>query len=61
MAYAFCIAKAYADDVIGRGLHVDEFAGRLSYNFNLFGNLFDNIQIGHEDLRFVVRLPVRIG
>ena len=34
MAYAFCIAKAYADDVIKRGLHVDEFAGRLSYNFN---------------------------
>jgi len=43
MAYAFCIAKAYADDVIGRGLHVDEFAGRLSYNFNLFGNLFEQV------------------
>jgi methylmalonyl-CoA mutase N-terminal domain/subunit len=43
MAYAFCIAKAYADDVIGRGLAVDEFAGRLSYNFNLFGNLFEQV------------------
>jgi len=41
MAYAFCIAKAYADDVIKRGLNVDEFAGRLSYNFNIFGNLFE--------------------
>ncbi|MAF48256.1 MAG: methylmalonyl-CoA mutase family protein [Rhodospirillales bacterium] len=43
MAYAFCIAKAYADDVIGRGLNVDEFAGRLSYNFNLFGNIFEQV------------------
>ncbi|MCZ7655659.1 MAG: acyl-CoA mutase large subunit family protein [Rhodocyclaceae bacterium] len=43
MAYAFCIAKAYADDVIKRGLHVDEFAGRLSYNFNIFGNLFEQV------------------
>ncbi len=43
MAYAFCIAKAYADDVIRRGLHVDEFAGRLSYNFNIFGNLFEQV------------------
>ena len=43
MAYAFCIAKAYADDVIARGLPVDEFAGRLSYNFNIFGNLFEQV------------------
>ena len=43
MAYAFCIARAYADDVIRRGLDVDEFAGRLSYNFNIFGNLFEQV------------------
>jgi methylmalonyl-CoA mutase N-terminal domain/subunit len=43
MAYAFCIARAYADEVIARGLAVDEFAGRLSYNFNLFGNLFEQV------------------
>jgi methylmalonyl-CoA mutase, N-terminal domain len=43
MAYAFCIAKAYADDVIKRGLRVDEFAGRLSYNFNIFGNIFEQV------------------
>jgi methylmalonyl-CoA mutase N-terminal domain/subunit len=43
MAYAFCIAKAYADDVIRRGLSVDEFAGRLSFNFNCFGNLFEQV------------------
>jgi methylmalonyl-CoA mutase N-terminal domain/subunit len=43
MAYAFCIAKAYADEVIARGLPVDEFAGRLSYNFNIFGNIFEQV------------------
>ncbi|OIR00401.1 methylmalonyl-CoA mutase [mine drainage metagenome] len=43
MAYAFCIAKAYADEVIKRGLPVDEFAGRLSYNFNIFGNIFEQV------------------
>ena len=43
MAYAFCIAKAYADEVLKRGLHIDEFAGRLSYNFNIFGNIFEQV------------------
>lgn len=43
MAYAFCIAKAYADEVIKRGLKVDEFANRLSYNFNIFGNIFEQV------------------
>jgi methylmalonyl-CoA mutase N-terminal domain/subunit len=43
MALAFCIARAYADEVIRRGVPVDEFAGRLSYNFNIFGNLFEQV------------------
>jgi methylmalonyl-CoA mutase, N-terminal domain len=43
MAWAFCIARAYADEVIKRGLPVDEFAGRLSYNFNIFGNIFEQV------------------
>ncbi len=43
MAWAFCIARAYADEVIRRGVPVDDFAGRLSYNFNIFGNLFEQI------------------
>ena len=43
IAYAFCIAKAYADEAIRRGLAVDEFAGRLSYNFNIFGNIFEQV------------------
>ncbi|HEX8012045.1 MAG TPA: methylmalonyl-CoA mutase family protein [Casimicrobiaceae bacterium] len=43
IAYAFAIACAYADEAIRRGLAVDEFAGRLSYNFNIFGNLFEQV------------------
>ncbi len=43
IAYAFCIARAYADEAIKRGLGVDEFAGRLSYNFNIFGNIFEQV------------------
>lgn len=43
MAWAFCIACAYADEVLRRGLPIDEFAGRLSFNFNIFGNLFEQV------------------
>jgi len=43
MAFAFCIARAYADEVIKRGLSIDEFAGRLSFNFNIYGNLFEQV------------------
>jgi methylmalonyl-CoA mutase N-terminal domain/subunit len=43
MAYAFCIARAYADEVLQRGLDIDEFAGRLSFNFNIYGNIFEQV------------------
>ncbi len=43
MAYAFCIAKAYIDTALARGLGIDEFASRLSFNFNIFGNIFEQV------------------
>jgi methylmalonyl-CoA mutase N-terminal domain/subunit len=43
MAYAFCIAKAYIDHTLERGVSIDEFAGRLSFNFDIFGNFFEQI------------------
>jgi methylmalonyl-CoA mutase N-terminal domain/subunit len=43
MAYAFCIAKAYIDHVLDRGIDIDEFASRLSFNFDIHGNLFEQI------------------
>ncbi|RJP36253.1 MAG: methylmalonyl-CoA mutase [Phycisphaerales bacterium] len=43
MAYAFCIARAYIDHVLQRGLGIDEFASRLSFNFDIHGNLFEQV------------------
>ncbi len=43
MAYGFCIAKVYIDETLKRGLDIDDFAGRLSFNFNIFGNLFEQV------------------
>ena len=43
MAYAFCIAKAYIDETLKRGLTIDEFASRLSFNFDIYGNFFEQI------------------
>jgi methylmalonyl-CoA mutase N-terminal domain/subunit len=43
IAYAFCIARAYIQLGLARGLAVDEFAGRLSFNFDIFGNLFEQV------------------
>jgi len=43
MAYAFCIAKAYTDGALSRGISIDDFASRLSFNFDIYGNLFEQI------------------
>lgn len=43
IAYAFCIARAYIQVGLERGLDVDDFAGRLSFNFDIFGNFFEQI------------------
>jgi methylmalonyl-CoA mutase N-terminal domain/subunit len=43
MAYAFCIAKAYIDHVLERGMDIDEFASRLSFNFDIHGGLFEQV------------------
>ncbi len=43
MAYAFLIARAYADHALGRGLRIDDFASRLSFNFDIWGNLFEQV------------------
>ncbi len=43
IGWAYCVAKAYIQHGIDRGLAVDEFAGRISFNFNIFGNLWEQI------------------
>ncbi|MDO8366663.1 MAG: methylmalonyl-CoA mutase family protein [Saprospiraceae bacterium] len=43
MAYAFCIAKAYTDGALSKGIDIDDFASRLSFNFDIYGNFFEQI------------------
>jgi methylmalonyl-CoA mutase N-terminal domain/subunit len=43
IGYAFEIAKAYIEEVQGRGLRTDEFVGSFSFNLNVYGNLWEQI------------------
>jgi len=43
MAYAFEIAITYIEELLGRGLGIDEFAGRISFNFDIHGNLWEQV------------------
>ncbi len=43
IAYAFEIAKTYIEEVRDRGLAVEEFVGRFSFNFNVYGNLWEQV------------------
>ncbi len=56
MAYAFCIACAYVDHVLARGLDIDEFASRLSFNFDIYGNLFEQVAKFRAGRRLWARL-----
>ncbi len=43
IAYAFEIARAYIDNLIGRGFSPDDFVGRFSFNLNVYGNLWEQV------------------
>jgi methylmalonyl-CoA mutase N-terminal domain/subunit len=43
MAYGLLIAEAYARHVMERGLGIDDFAPRLSFNFDIHGGLFEQV------------------
>jgi methylmalonyl-CoA mutase N-terminal domain/subunit len=43
IAYAYAIASAYIDHVRERGVSVDDFVARLSFNFDIWGNLFEQV------------------
>ncbi|MGD8883763.1 MAG: methylmalonyl-CoA mutase family protein [Desulfobacterales bacterium] len=43
IACAFEIARAYIDNVTARGMNVEDFVGRFSFNLNVFGNLWEQI------------------
>ncbi|MFQ5942662.1 MAG: methylmalonyl-CoA mutase [Anaerolineales bacterium] len=43
IAYAYSIASEYVRTGLARGLLVDDFAGRISFNFDIHGNLFEQV------------------
>ncbi len=43
MAYAFEIAIAYIEHILERGLKIDAFAGRIAFNFDIHGNLWEQV------------------
>jgi methylmalonyl-CoA mutase N-terminal domain/subunit len=43
MAYAFEIAITYIQEVLERGLDIDDFAGRIAFNFDIFGNIWEQV------------------
>ncbi len=43
IGFALEIANAYIDEAIGRGLTVDDVARRITFNFNIFGNLWEQV------------------
>jgi len=43
IAYAYAIASEYVSTGLARGLKVDDFAGRISFNFDIHGNLFEQV------------------
>ena len=43
MGYAFAIALQYLKMTIERGVSIDEVAPRISFNFNVFGKLFEEV------------------
>ncbi|MFB0565472.1 MAG: methylmalonyl-CoA mutase [Candidatus Aminicenantaceae bacterium] len=43
MAYAFEIAITYIQEMLKRGLSIDDFAGRIAFNFDIHGNLWEQV------------------
>ena len=43
IGYAFQIANTYIEEVAKRGYHVDQFARGITFNFNIFGNLWEQV------------------
>ena len=43
IAYAFVIAKTYIQRVLARGIDANDFIPRISFNFDIHGNFFEQI------------------
>jgi len=43
IAYAFEIANTYIEEVLRRGYKIDDFVKGFTFNFNIFGNLWEQV------------------
>jgi methylmalonyl-CoA mutase N-terminal domain/subunit len=43
IGFALEIANAYIDEALERGLSIDDIARRITFNFNIFGNIWEQV------------------
>jgi methylmalonyl-CoA mutase N-terminal domain/subunit len=56
MAYGLCIAAAYVDMMRRRGMAVDDFAPRISFNFTAWGKIFEEVAKFRAGRRLYARM-----
>jgi methylmalonyl-CoA mutase N-terminal domain/subunit len=56
MAYGLAIAAAYVEMMMGRGLAVDDFAPRISFNFTAWGKIFEEVAKFRAGRRLYARM-----
>src|SRR5215467_14619722 len=56
MAYGLAIVAAYTERLLARGLDIDDFAPRLSFNFTCWGKIFEEVAKFRAGRRMYARL-----
>jgi methylmalonyl-CoA mutase N-terminal domain/subunit len=56
MAYGLAIAAAYIELMLARGMDVDEFAPRISFNFTAWGKIFEEVAKFRAGRRLYARM-----
>jgi methylmalonyl-CoA mutase N-terminal domain/subunit len=56
MAYGLAIAAAYVELMLARGMSVDDFAPRLSFNFTAWGKIFEEVAKFRAGRRLYARM-----
>jgi methylmalonyl-CoA mutase N-terminal domain/subunit len=56
MAYGLAIAQAYTERLLARGLDIDDFAPRLSFNFTCWGKIFEEVAKFRAGRRLYARM-----
>src|SRR5262249_53147365 len=56
MAYGLAIAAAYVELMLSRGISVDDFAPRISFNFTCWGKIFEEVAKFRAGRRLYARM-----